>query len=50
LQDFEYLRLIEERNLRTRSELDALVDSIVGNQGLDYASVRRELFDLLSKD
>lgn len=50
LQDFEYLRLVEEGSLKTRSELDALVDSVLDSQGLDYYSVRRSLFDLLSKD
>jgi hypothetical protein len=50
LQDFEYLRLIEEREVKSPSELNVLVDSLLSNQGEDYSSVRRELFDLLAKE
>ena len=50
LQDFEYLRLIEERKLKTRGDLNALVDALIQNPDTEYISARRKLFDLLAKD
>jgi hypothetical protein len=50
LQDFEYLRLIEEGKLKPRDDLDTLADSVIGAGGRNLTSIRKELFDLLSNN
>jgi hypothetical protein len=47
-QDFEYLRLIEAKHLKTRAELIQLADSMLLSENPDYPKLRRTLYDLLA--
>lgn len=49
LQDFEYLRLIEQSGRRNRQELAALCDRALAGSGSDYATLRKTTYALLSE-
>jgi hypothetical protein len=50
LQDFEYLRLAEQRGRKTRHDLIAEADALLFAEEPDYPRLRRSMYDALANE
>jgi hypothetical protein len=50
LQDFEYLRLVEEGGFLAEKEIQSWTDRVLQERDREYTSVRQRLFDLLAQN